>query len=112
MRQKMVEEVNRIVRQNMKIPNQSVYNFIGLGYPSGDPHKAFSAVATSELAPTDSGWAELSALDYQKIWYADSTDYSKSVSVNLQYATYAFSLEDSQQGVDCSEYGFKLCWLR
>ena len=93
MRQKMVEEVNRIVRQNMKIPNQTIYDFAGLGYPSGDPHKAFSAVATSELAPTDTAWAELSALDYQKIWYADATDYSKSASVNLQYALMLFRLK-------------------
>jgi hypothetical protein len=93
MRQKMVEEVNRIVRQNMKIPNQTVYDFVGLGYPSGDPHKAFSAVATSELAPTDTAWAELSTLDYQKIWYADATDYSKSASVNLQFALMLFRLK-------------------
>ena len=93
MRQKMVEEVNHIVRQNMKIPNQTVYDFVGLGYPSGDPHKAFSAVATSELAPSDTAWAELSALDYQKIWYADSTDYSKSASVNLQFALMLFRLK-------------------
>ena len=90
MRQKMVEEVNRIVRQNMKVPNLTVYDFIGLGYPTGDPHKAFAAAATSELAPKDAVWAELSALDYQKIWYADSTDYSKSASLNLEFALMLF----------------------
>lgn len=74
----------------MKVPNLTVYDFIGLGYPAGDPHKAFSAAATSELAPADAAWAELSALDYQKIWYADSTDYSKSASLNLEFALMLF----------------------
>jgi hypothetical protein len=90
MRQKIVEEVNRVVHQNMKTPNQAFYDFSGLGYPSGDPHKAFSGAAATELVPSDPGWAELSNLDYQKIWHPDSVDYSKSTSVNLQYAMMLF----------------------
>jgi hypothetical protein len=90
MRQKIVDEINRVVRQNNKIPNQTIYDFAGLGYPSGDSHKAFQAAATAELAPTDSGWAELSSADYQKIWCQDSTDYSKDTSINLQYALMLF----------------------
>jgi hypothetical protein len=85
-RGKIVEEVNRIVRQNMKIPNVTLLNFAGLGYPTGDPHKAFQAAAATELAPTDTSWTELTNIEYQKIWYVDATDYNKSVSVNLQYA--------------------------
>ena len=90
MRLKMVEEVKRIVRQNMKIPNVSLYDFVGLGYPSGDPHKAFSAAAPTELMPSNNAWSELSALDYQKIWTADSTDFSKNASANLQYGLMLF----------------------
>jgi len=86
MRQKMVEEVNRIVRQNRNRPNVLEYNFAGLGYPSGDPHKAFQAGASSELAPGHTSWTELTNLEYQGIWYSDNTRYSKSTSVNLEYA--------------------------
>jgi hypothetical protein len=86
MRQKMVEEVNRIVRQNNKIPNQTRYDFAGLGYPSGDPHKAFQVGASSELVPGNASWTELTNTEYQGIWYSDNTRYSKSTSVNLEYA--------------------------
>lgn len=90
MRQKIVEEINRVVRQNMKVPNQTVYDLNGLGYPSGDPHKAFQAAGVSEFAPSNVAWTELSSTDYQKIWVADAVDYSKSVSVNLQYPLMLF----------------------
>jgi hypothetical protein len=90
MRQKIVEEINRVVRQNMKVPNQTLYDFVGLGYPSGDPHKAFQAAGVSEFAPGNAAWIELSSTNYQKIWTADSIDYSKSTSVNLQYGMMLF----------------------
>jgi hypothetical protein len=86
MRQKMVEEINRVIHQNRNRPNVLEYNFAGLGYPTGDPHKAFQAGASSELVPGDAGWTELTNLEYQGIWYSDNTRYSKSTSVNLEYA--------------------------
>jgi len=90
MRQKMVEEVNRVVRQNRNKPNVIEYNFAGLGYPTGDPHKAFQAGASSELVPGAAGWTELTNEEYQKIWYSDDTRYSKSHNVNLEYALILF----------------------
>jgi len=86
MRQKMVEEVNRIVRQNRNRPNVIEYNFAGLGYPSGDPHKAFQTCSANELAPGHASWTELTNEEYQSIWYSDDTRYSKSTSVNLEHA--------------------------
>jgi len=88
-RQKMVEEVNRIVRQNRNQPNVTLYYFAGLGYPSGT-HKAFSGGAPSELVPGDAGWIELTSLEYQKIWYSDDIRYSKSDNVNGEYALMLF----------------------
>ena len=101
MRSKMVEEVNRIVRQNCKIPNVLEYNFVGLGYPSGDPHKAFEAGASSELAPGHASWTELTNTEYQKIWYSDDQRYSKSTSVNLEYALmlFRFKVESREKTV-------------
>jgi hypothetical protein len=89
-RKKLVEEVKRVVRQNMKVPNQTIYDFYGLGYPSGTPHKALQSAGTSELVPTDPSWTELSVTDYQKIWTADGIDYSKSTAVNLDYSQILF----------------------
>ena len=100
-RNKMVEEVNRIVRENRTTPNQTVYDFAGLGHPEGDPHKAFNAGASSELAPGNVGWTELTNEEYQKIWYSDDTRYSKSHSVNLEYAfmLFRFKVESREKTV-------------
>jgi hypothetical protein len=101
MRQKIVEEVNRVVRQNMKTPNQAFYDFSGLGYPSGDPHKAYDAGAASELVPSSNSWSELSVANYQKLWSSDDIRHSKSTSVNNQYALmlFRFKLGPREQSV-------------
>jgi hypothetical protein len=62
------------------------YNFAGLGYPSGDPHKAFQVSSSSELVPENASWTELTNTEYQGIWYSDNTRHSKITSVNLEYA--------------------------
>jgi hypothetical protein len=101
MRNKMVEEVNRIVRQNRNQPNVTRYDFAGLGYPSGDPHKAYQGGASSELVPGAAGWTELTNLEYQGIWYSDDTRYSKSHNVNLEYALmlFRFKVESREKTV-------------
>ncbi len=90
MRKKVTEQIEAIIRENRSLPYQTHYNFVGLGYPSGDPHKAFAAGSASELAPSSSYWSELSALEYQSIWYSDDVRFSKSHSVNGQYAMMLF----------------------
>lgn len=90
MRNKVIAQIKAIIRENRTLPYQTVYNFTGLGYPSGDPHKAFAAGAASELAPSSASWAELSTLEYQSIWYSDDVRFSKSHNVNNQYAMMLF----------------------
>jgi hypothetical protein len=101
MRNKVAEQIKAIIRENRTLPYQTVYSFAGLGYPSGDPHKAYSAGAASELAPSAAGWAELSAADYQGIWYSDNVYYAKSVGVNNQYGMqlYRFKVGAREQCV-------------
>jgi len=101
MRQKMVEEINRIVRQNRNKPNVIEYNFAGLGYPEGDPHKAFQCGLGSEPSPIAAVWTELTNEEYQKIWYSDDIRYSKSHSVNGEYAfmLFRFKIESREQAV-------------
>jgi hypothetical protein len=96
-RQKMVEEVNRIVRQNRNKPNETLYYFAGVGRPTGT-HKAYSAGSADELSPNHAGWNELSDLEYQKIWYSDDNRYSKSHNVNGEYALMLFRFKvDSRE---------------
>jgi len=90
MRNKVTEQIKAIIRERRTLPYQTAYSFAGLGYPSGDPHKAYSAGAVSELAPSSASWAELSSVDYQGIWYSDNVYYSKSVGVNNEYAMQLF----------------------
>jgi hypothetical protein len=93
MRDKVTAQVNAIIRENRTLPYQTIYNFYGLGYPSGDPHKAFAAGAASELAPSNASWAELTNLEYQGIWSSDDVRFSKSHSVNGEYAMRLFRLK-------------------
>jgi len=93
MRNKMVEEVNRIVRQNRNQPNVTRYDFAGLGYPIGDPHKAFQAGASGDLNPGSASWTELTNLEYQQIWYSDDVRFSKSHSVNNEYTMMLFKFK-------------------
>jgi hypothetical protein len=90
MRDKVNEQINAIIRENRNLPYQTVYNFYGLGYPSGDPHKAFSAGAATELVPSSASWTELTNLQYQSIWSSDDVRFSKSHSVNNEYALMLF----------------------
>lgn len=90
MRNKVNEQIKAIIRENRTLPYQTAYNFAGLGYPSGNPHKAYSAGADSELPPSSASWAELSSADYQGVWYSDDVYYSKSVGVNNQYGLMLF----------------------
>lgn len=88
-REKTCEEINRIVRQNRNKPNETLYNFVGVGSTS-TTHKAFCAAASSELPPTDASWAELSNSDYEKLWYSDNSLFTKSTSVNGEYVLMLF----------------------
>ena len=90
MRDKVTAQINAIIRENRNLPYQTVYNFYGLGYPSGDPHKAFAAGAATELAPSSVSWTELTNLEYQKLWSSDDQRHSKSHNVNNEYALMLF----------------------
>jgi len=100
-RNKTVEEINRVIRQNRNKPNTTEYHFAGLGYPEGDPHKAFQIGAASELPPEHANWNELTSLEYQKIWYSDDQRHSKSHSVNGEYAMmlFRFKIESREKAI-------------
>jgi hypothetical protein len=68
MRGKIVEEVNRVVRQNRNKPNETVYDFFNTGPPT-QTHKAYGG--SGEASPYAQGWTELSSGQYQQLWYSD-----------------------------------------
>jgi hypothetical protein len=90
-RSKLREEILRIVRQKRFSPNETLYDYCGLGLAG--PHHAFQAASTAELTPSSSNWTEFTALQYQNLWYSDDTRASKSTSVNLEYAMLLFKVK-------------------
>jgi len=84
-RQRMREEINRVIRENRNKPYETQYDFVGVGPPTAT-QKAYHAGSATELAPKDAGWTELTSDEYQKIWYSDDDRYSKIHTVNNEYA--------------------------
>jgi hypothetical protein len=98
MRGKIVEEVNRVVRQNRSKPNETLYGFLSAG-PTTQTHKAYSG--TTEAAPDGSGWTELSSLQYQQLWYSDDDRCQVSQSESGAYAValFRFKVESREKTV-------------
>jgi hypothetical protein len=91
-RDKMRQEIKRIIREKRTKPNITKYTFWNLGTDS-TTHKAYEAASDSELNPEDSGWSEISGVGYNKIWYSDDNRHSKSADANLEYALLLFSFK-------------------
>lgn len=86
LRGKVVEEVNRIIRNNRNKPNETIYSFVGIGSNS-EGSKAFSGNG-EDLPSTD--WTELSDTNYQKLWYSDNEHYQISSNAGGEYAVLLF----------------------
>jgi hypothetical protein len=88
-RDKMRQEIKRIIREKRTKPNITEYTFWNLGTNS-TTHKAYEATSDSEYDPGDEGWSEIEGVGYNKIWYSDDDRHSKSADVNLEYALLLF----------------------
>ena len=89
MRNKLRQEVNRVVREKRTKPNETFYDYVGVG-PLTGTHKAYYAKSASELAPDAPDWTEFSAADYEKIWSSDDDRFSYSQSENGKYSLLLF----------------------
>ncbi|HDQ05103.1 MAG TPA: hypothetical protein ENN36_00075 [Candidatus Bathyarchaeota archaeon] len=88
-RDKMRQEIKRIIREKRTKPNITEYTFWNLGTNS-TTHKAYEATSDSEYDPEDAGWSEIEGVGYNKIWYSDDDRHSNSADVNLEYALLLF----------------------
>ena len=89
MRNKLTEEIDKIIRENRSNPYTTIYNFYNLGYPYGYPHVAKDAINTTDPVPTSAMWTELSSVNYAKIWSVDASLHNKTSAIA---ATYSFML--------------------
>jgi len=92
LRNKLREEINRIIREKRTKPNETDCNFLGVGQATGT-HKAYHAGSGGELAPGDAGWTELTNTEYEKLWYSEDSRFSRLTSVNLNYAQLLFKFK-------------------
>jgi hypothetical protein len=90
LRGKIVEEVNRVVRENRSKPNETLYDFFNTG-PATQTHKAYSR--NGEAPPDASGWIELASGQYQQLWYSDDDRCQISRSLNGEYAVMLFGVK-------------------
>jgi hypothetical protein len=104
-RSKLREDILRIIRQKRFKPNETSYDFHGLG--TSGPHDAYHGAAPSELIPSSVGWTELTALEYQSLWYSDDSRFSKSTSANLEYAMMLFKIKLETSKYDPHENNVK-----
>jgi len=100
MRDKIRKEVSRIIRERRTIPFKTDHSFYGIGPPM-ETHKAYHAASASEIAPNDGAWTELTASEYEKLWYSDDDRFSKSTSDNGKHPLILlrFKLVDTKEDV-------------
>jgi hypothetical protein len=97
-RGKIVEEVNRVVRQNRSKPNETLYDFFDTG-PLTQTHKVYSS--NGEAAPDAPDWSELSSEQYQQLWYSDDNPCQISQGENGDYTVmlFRFKVESREKAV-------------
>ena len=105
LRPKIVDEINRIVRQNRTNPNTTVYDFVGLG-AGGQGCRAFNS--GTEATPS-ADWTELSDSDYQKLWYSDENRCQVNYDESGKYAVllFRFKVESPEKTVKQAVLGFE-----
>jgi hypothetical protein len=110
MRNRIVEEVNRIVRQNRNKPNETLYYFAGVGQAS-ETHKAYDVGSANEPTPEHTSWTELANSEYEKIWYSDEQRFSKQSLEDGNYAMmlFGFKIESREEVVKKIALVFEGC---
>jgi hypothetical protein len=88
-RDKLRQEVNRVIREKRTKPNETTYNYVGVG-PTTETNKAYYTESASEPAPDSSEWTEFSAVDYEKVWHSDDDRFSHSQSEDGEYSLLLF----------------------
>lgn len=91
-RNKLRQEINRVVREKRTKPNETEYNYVNVGSDAAG-HGAYYAESASELAPDSAEWTEFSASDYEKLWQSDDSRFSISQSETGKYSLLLFRIK-------------------
>ena len=92
MRGKIVEEINRVIRQNRSCPNQTSYSFYNTG-PLSQTQKVYQCI--SEEPPKATQWIELSGSAYEQLWKSDDNRHQVNATElgNCAALLFGFKLE-------------------
>lgn len=88
-RDKTLEQILLIIPENRNLPYRTTYNFYPLDATSVS-HKAYSAAAVSELAPSNTGWVELANDDYENLWNSNNLSFSTTATGSNEFAMVLF----------------------
>lgn len=96
-RDKLRQEINRVIREKRTKSNQTLYNYVGVGAGTTG-HGAYYTESASELAPDSQEWTEFSAGDYEKLWQSDDSRFSYSQSQDGEYSFLLFRIKVESGG--------------
>lgn len=111
MRDKVLEQLLLIILENRNLPYRTFYNFYSLDAMSAT-HKAYDAVATTELEPSGVAWSELPNVVYVNLWGSDGLRYSKTASGNGEFAFMLFRFKIGAKAGEARNEPRKQCLKR
>ncbi|MCW4025337.1 MAG: hypothetical protein NWF01_09935 [Candidatus Bathyarchaeota archaeon] len=104
MRTKIVDEVNRVIRQNRATPNTVTYDF---ATPAVGETVCKAYVGDSQAAPNTENWVELSDAQKENLWYSDDLRHQVISSGNGEFATLLFQVKLGCRASDAKSVVFE-----
>jgi hypothetical protein len=111
MRDKVLEQLLLIIPENRNLPYRTIYNFYPLDSTSAT-HKAYDAIAATELEPSNPAWIELPNPQYVNLWGSDDTRHSKNANGNGEFAFMLFCFKIGAKAGESRNEPRKQCLKR
>jgi hypothetical protein len=111
MRDKVLEQLLLIIPENRNLPYRTAYNLYPIDSTS-TTHKAYDAAATTEPAPSNPVWTELSNAEYANLWSSDNLRHSKSATGNGEFAFMLFRFKIGTKTGESRKEARKQCLKR
>jgi hypothetical protein len=108
MRDKVLEQLLVIVPENRNLPGRTVYNFYPIDSTS-TTHKVYNAAATTEPAPSNQVWVELTNPEYANLWGSDDLKHSKITTGSGEFAFMLFRFRIGSKAGESRNEARKQC---
>jgi hypothetical protein len=111
MRDKVLEQLLLVIRENRNLPYRTFYNFYGLGLTS-ETHKVYDAVGMNEFEPSNIAWTELPSSEYETLWGSDNSRHSISANIVSEFAQALFRFKIGIKAGEARNEPRKQCLTR